>query len=84
MKTIEVNLYASLRPKIGNKTGKGVVELDDEATLTDLLNKLDIPAEMSQMTLINGETCPPEEQWRSNKKLEEGQVVAVFPPLAGG
>ena len=50
--------------------------MDDEATLTDLLNKLDIPAEMSQMTLINGETCPPEEQWRSNKKLEEGQVVA--------
>ncbi len=84
MKTIEVKLYASLRPKIGNKTGKGVVELDDEATLTDLLNKLDIPAEMSQMTLINGETCPPEERWRSNKKLEEGQVVAVFPPLAGG
>lgn len=84
MKNIEVKLYASLRPKIGNKTGKGVMELDDDATLTDLLNKLDIPAEMAQMTLINGESCPPDEEWRANKKLEGGQVVSVFPPLAGG
>ncbi len=81
---VDVKLFANLRARMPNGTGKGFVELEDNATLVDLLNKLDIPEELSQMTLINGESCPPDVEWREKKQLKEGDVVSVFPPLAGG
>ena len=81
---VEVKLFASLRARIPNGTGRSTFDLEENVTLADLLEKLDIPGEMSQMTLINGEHCPPEQEWRAKKKLKEGDVVSVFPPLAGG
>ena len=81
---VEVKLFANLRARMPNGAGRGTIELEDNATLSDLLVKLDIPAELAQMTLINGEHCPPEQEWRDSRKLEEGEVVSVFPPLAGG
>ncbi|MFQ5933982.1 MAG: MoaD/ThiS family protein [Dehalococcoidia bacterium] len=84
MKKIDVKLFASLRSKMPDGNGRGKVELGNDATLTDLLGVLEIPEEMSQMTLINGEHCPPEQEWRAKRVLKEGEVVSVFPPLAGG
>ncbi len=81
---IDVKLFANLRARMPNGVGRGTLELEDDATLVDLLQKLDIPEELSQMTLINGQHCPPEREWREKKKLKEGDVVSVFPPLAGG
>ncbi|MEE9198225.1 MAG: MoaD/ThiS family protein [Dehalococcoidia bacterium] len=81
---VEVKLFASLRARMPNGAGRGTMEMEDGATLSALLSKLDIPSELSQMTLINGGHCPPEREWRDKKKLKEGDVVSIFPPLAGG
>ena len=81
---VEVKLFASLRARMPNGTGKGELELEDGASLSDFLAKMDIPKELSQMTLVNGQHCPAEKSWRDEKKLKEGDVVSVFPPLAGG
>ena len=81
---VQVKLFANLRSKMPNGTGRGTLEVEENTTLKDLLDKLNISAEISQLTLINGEHCPPEQEWRATKELKEGDVVSVFPPLAGG
>ena len=81
---IEVKLFASLRAKMPDSNGRGVIEMEEGSNLSDFLGTLNIPPEMSQMTLVNGQHCPADKSWRDQKKLSEGDVVSVFPPLAGG
>ena len=81
---VEIKLFASLRARMANGRGKGELQMDEGATLSDVLAKLEIPPELSQMTLVNGQHCPAEKDWRDQKLLQEGDVVSVFPPLAGG
>lgn len=81
---VEIKLFASLRSKMGNGTGKGELELEEGTSLWDVIAKLEIPHELAHMTLVNGQHCPAEQEWREQKKLQDGDVVSVFPPLAGG
>ncbi len=81
---VEIKLFASLRAKMGNGTGKGQMELEEGTSLWDVITKLEIPPELAHMTLVNGQHCPAEQEWREQKLLQEGDVVSVFPPLAGG
>ena len=80
---VDVKLFASLRKKLpsisGRPAGKGTVELSDTATLTDLIHRLDIPPDLAQMVLVNGE------QTREfGHTLADGDQVSIFPPVAGG
>ncbi|MCL4533922.1 MAG: MoaD/ThiS family protein [Bacteroidetes bacterium] len=80
MPRVEVYLYATLRryqPAL--RHGEPVrVEMAPGATVQDLLESLGIPAEELKQTFINGISRQPD--W----VLEEGDRVAVFPPIAGG
>ena len=80
---VDVKLFASLRRKLppgsGCPAGKGTVELPDTATLADLILRLDIPPDLAQMVLVNGE------QTREfGRALTDGDQVSIFPPVAGG
>ena len=80
---VDVKLFASLRKKLppdsGRPAGKGTVELPDAATLADLIHHLDIPLDLAQMVLVNGE------QTREfSYTLADGDQVSIFPPVAGG
>lgn len=80
---VDVKLFASLRKKLppdsGRPAGKGTVELPDAATLADLIHHLDIPPDLAQMVLVNGE------QTREfGNALTAGDQVSIFPPVAGG
>ena len=80
---VDVKLFASLRKKLppdsGRPAGKGTVELPDAATLADLIHHLDIPLDLAQMVLVNGE------QTREfGHALTAGDQVSIFPPVAGG
>jgi len=44
--------------------------------------RLGVPEQMCHMVLVNGVYVVPEE--RSDKKLEEGDHLAIWPPVAGG
>lgn len=81
---VEIRLFASLRAKMGNGTGKGELELEEGTSLWDVITQLEIPPELAHMTLVNGQHCPAEQEWREQKKLQDGDIVSVFPPLAGG
>lgn len=46
--------------------------------IADLLARFGIPADASSVILINGRSTDPE------RPLEDGDIVAVFPAMAGG
>jgi molybdopterin converting factor small subunit len=77
---VEVRLFAMLARFLppGSRDGAGVVDLEPGATVHRLIERLAIPPEMSRIVLVNGRDVEDDE------RLEPGDVVDVFPPLAGG
>ena len=78
---INLKLFANLRKKLppGSVRGKATLELANNATINDLIQHLDIPLELAQMVLVNGE------QTRNfERALLDGDQVSIFPPVAGG
>lgn len=78
---VEVKLFANLRKLLppGSSGGKAQIPLEDGATITTLLRHLNIPTEMAQMVLVNGE------QTRDfDRPLTDGDTISIFPPVAGG
>ena len=83
--TIQVRLFASLREKLPDAPrGRAELELADGASLWDLLALLEIPPIQAQMVLVNGVQAGRDPAIRRQLQLGPGDVVAVFPPLAGG
>ncbi len=77
---IEVQLYATLSqylPK-GALDRKAVMEFGDGLTVGKVLDQLGIPKEHPNMVLVNGVHA------QDDAPLKDGDVLAVFPPLAGG
>ncbi len=54
------------------------MDVPDGARVEELLAKVPIPADESQVVLVNGHT-PLAEQ-----VLKEGDIIAIFPAMAGG
>ena len=72
---VEVRLFATFRE--GRFKAKKMELLEGE-TLGDLLAELEIPEEKARILLVNGGAASGE------RRLAGGDVVAVFPPMAGG
>ena len=85
---VGVRLFASLRERLQGDPfdlrGRGQLTLPGGASLQTLLEALVIRSHESQMVLINGVQAPRDEIARREMKLKSGDVVSVFPPLAGG
>lgn len=82
---VQVRLFASLRGRLPEAPrGRGSVELEDGASLQDLLETLEIPAAQAQMVLVDGQKAPRGLAPRAALLLKEGSTVSIFPPLAGG
>jgi molybdopterin converting factor small subunit len=62
----------------GGDQGVAVLELDEGATVGDLVARLALPSELSRIVLVNGHDA------EDDARLRPGDVVDVFPPLAGG
>ncbi len=77
---VNIKLFANLRKKLPpGSLGKATLELADQATIHDLIRHLDIPLDLAQMVLVNGE------QTREfDRALTDGDQVSIFPPVAGG
>ncbi len=77
---IEVRLYATLNqylPK-GSENRRAVIECADGATALQVIGQLGIPREHPNMVLVNGIHA------QDDAPLKDGDVLSVFPPLAGG
>jgi len=79
--TIELRLFASLRKKLppGSPRGKCQLDLADGSTIGAVLQRMDIPPASAQMVLVNGD-----HDRNFERVLRDGDVVSIFPPVAGG
>jgi len=77
---IEVKLFATLRdylPK-GSDRFSCKLEINGRARVRDILSRLKIPGEIPKIILVNGV------HGKNEQVLKEGDVVSIFPPVAGG
>lgn len=77
---IEVRLFATLERYLppGSRNGIAVLDVPDDSTAADVAAQLGIPAGFERVLLINGREAVPE------RRLVPGDVLDVYPPLAGG
>ena len=77
---VEVQLYATLSqylPK-GAQNRRAVMEFADGMTVRQVIDQLGIPTQHPNMVLVNGIHA------QDDAPLKDGDILAVFPPLAGG
>jgi molybdopterin converting factor small subunit len=81
---VKVKLFAMLRSLLPpDSNGEDVdLELPDGATAQDVIERLAIPKEMAHLVMIDGYHVLPRE--RAQRQLRPGEVLAIFPPVAGG
>lgn len=72
---VTLKLFATLRD-YGAKYEE--LELKEGATLEELVDMKKIPKDMPMIKLVNAEFA------EFNQRLKDGDVVALFPPIAGG
>jgi molybdopterin converting factor small subunit len=78
---IQLKLFASYRQHLPPDSRGGVCDLDVPAgtRAIDLLARFGVPTgDRVSVILVNGRSVEPE------RVLEEGDVIAAFPALAGG
>jgi molybdopterin converting factor small subunit len=77
---VEVHLTATLRAYLPAGTAGDHVVLDvpSGATVDQVVHSLRIPSELERLTVVNGRDAAPDQP------LSEGDVLSLFPPLAGG
>ena len=81
---VQLELYASLMEFLpaGSDRHRIRTEVPDGTTAAALLDRYRVPAERAHLVLRNGIFVSPEE--RAASVLQEGDVIAVWPPVAGG
>ncbi len=72
---VEVKLFATFRKCRFNEKE---LELTEESSLSDLLKYLEIPEKDANVIIVNGLAVSVEH------KLSNHDVIAIFPPIAGG
>jgi sulfur-carrier protein len=76
---VEVQAFATLRSFLPQGTRhSAVLDLPDDSTVRDVVRSLGVPDEVTVIALLNGRDAEPDQ------KLRGGDVIALFPPLAGG
>lgn len=79
-----IKLFASLSEFLpaGAKYNAVEVRLDNGATIGSALADMRVPEGMCHLVLLNGIFIPPSQ--RDGTTIGEGDVVSVWPPVAGG
>lgn len=76
--TVYVRLFAGLRAFLPAGPSPYSADLTDGATVAELLDTLHVPPDKPRILLVNGLHAELEQV------LEHGDVLAAFPPIAGG
>lgn len=81
---ITVKLFALLSGYLpdGAKDHAAELEVPDGATARDVIERLNLPERLTHLVLVNGVYVAPSE--REKARLKAGDVLAVWPPIAGG
>jgi molybdopterin converting factor small subunit len=81
---ITFKLFATLTDYLPLERTYNAVELDvaPATTIDDLASRFRLPEKLVHLVLVNGVYIEPPA--RPTRVLHEGDVVAIWPPIAGG
>jgi len=82
---ITFKLFASLTdylPPHARGENQVALEVDPAATLNQIIEPYGLPHKLVHLVLVNGHYVAPAE--RATHTLQEGDVLAIWPPIAGG
>lgn len=82
---ITFKLYAGLTQYLPHEARVGnamPLELAEGSTVLQAMQPFNLPMKIVKLVLVNGVYIAPE-QW-STQRLKEGDVLAIWPPVAGG
>ncbi|MCZ8250889.1 MAG: MoaD/ThiS family protein [Hylemonella sp.] len=82
---ITFKLYASLTdylPPQARGDNQVALEVPEGATIAQVAEPYGLPHKLVHLVLVNGVYVPPAE--RATRALKEGDVLAIWPPIAGG
>ncbi|AOF81358.1 MULTISPECIES: MoaD/ThiS family protein [unclassified Methyloversatilis] len=82
---VTLKLYASLSdhlPDEAKRTNEWPMEVADGTTVGDLIDRHQLPKRLVHLVLVNGHYIPPAS--RDAHPLVENDVLAIWPPVAGG
>lgn len=76
---VTVNLYAGLERYSPTDQRKGnIVEIEDSATINELLHRIGVPVEEVKLIMVNGRHQDLDYEMKNN------DTVGLFPPIGGG
>ena len=81
---IKLKLYASLSEYLPEGAIDNTIEVDvpDDASPNSVIDRFQVPRELSHLVLVNGVFAYQSE--REAAILKEGDILAIWPPIAGG
>ena len=80
-----LKLYASLTqylPEAFRRNHAMPMEVDASTTIESIVAPLGMPAQSVKLVVLNGVFVPPSE--RAVTRFADGDVLAIWPPIAGG
>lgn len=77
---IEVRLFATFRDHLppGSQSFSFKKTVDKEATVQEIIDELQLPLTIPKIIIVNGRHAD------AGYRLSDGDVVSIFPPVAGG
>lgn len=82
---ITFKLYASLTDHLPPEARRGnriEIEVANDATIAQIIQPYGMPPKLVHLVLVNGVYIQPED--RATRTLVDGDVLAIWPPIAGG
>lgn len=82
---VTLKLYATLGkylPAELRRSNEAALEVPASAVLGDLIGQFSVPPPSCFLVLVNGVFLPPSQ--RATATFADGDVVAIWPPVAGG
>ena len=82
---ITFKLYASLTDYLPPEARRGnriELQIAPEATIAQIIEPYGMPIKLVHLVLVNGVYIPPDQ--RASRTFVDGDVLAIWPPIAGG
>jgi molybdopterin converting factor small subunit len=82
---ITLKLFASLTdwlPPEARRDNQVTLDYTDAPTVTEVIERFSLPHKSVHLVLVNGAFVTPEA--RATRRLADGDVLAIWPPIAGG
>jgi molybdopterin converting factor small subunit len=81
---ITLKLYATLGEYLppGQQHNAVDIDIDDETSIAEIIERFHLPEKLVHLVLVNGVYIAPAA--RAGRMLRDGDVLAMWPPVAGG